>query len=106
MIKSNKSNINYRFLNALKLNPNLNYELGLIYFSTYNSIFNITNKNNKIEVTISGFKDKKEKIKTFNLALYLGAYKIKDISKVINNEIKYKNEFDLLDVVDKKIFIY
>lgn len=104
MINSNKSEITHRFLNPIELNPNLNYELGLIYFSTYNSIFNITDKNNKIKVTISkaskthtSEQSSGDKV-TFNIAVYPGAYEIKEISKVIENEIKYSKEFNTPNV--------
>ena len=58
MIESNALEIRHRFQNPLELNSYLNYELSLMYFSMYNSIFNIRDANNKIHITISGTKDR------------------------------------------------
>ena len=51
--ESNKSDFYIDFNFPIELDNNLNYELGLLWFSTYNTIYNITNENNKYTITDS-----------------------------------------------------
>lgn len=93
LIQSNKSEINYKFKIPLILDQNLNYELGLVYFSTINNIHNVTNKNNKIIVEVT---DGKNKQLSKNIAITPGAYEIKEISNTIENEFKYDKSLEPL----------
>ena len=47
---SRESDFTCSFPETLQLDPNYNYEVGLLWFSTYNTIFNITDQNNRFTV--------------------------------------------------------
>lgn len=85
---SRLSSFTTRLPKPLKLNPNRNYEIGLQYFSTSNSLTNITEKNNKfIYSTDSG--------KTWNtITLESGAYEIHQLSSEIKRQMALKNHYD------------
>lgn len=72
---SNKSNFEIRFPIPLILDNNLNYELGLSWFSCYNTIFNITNENNKYNIDDKQFK------------IVPGANEIKEINNMLNSDV-------------------
>src|SRR6195952_4915350 len=70
------------------------YNLALLGFYTYNSIWNIDNTNNRFHCKL---KDGKEII----IAIPCGAYEITDIEKQVRNqvleEVKVKNEKEKID---------
>jgi len=49
-ISDRKTDLLCKFNPPIQLDPDYNYEVGLIYFSANNAIYNITNKNNKIQI--------------------------------------------------------
>jgi len=53
--------------------------MGLLFFSVYNNIRNITEKNNQIEISVDG-------INYTTKTLHPGSYEIKNINEVIDNE--------------------
>ena len=75
---SKSSELNCKFKVPIQLDSNLNYEIGLIYFSTYNSIFNILEPENIIFIK-TGAESTSEELK-----LLEGSYEIDDISKNID----------------------
>ena len=90
-ISSPKSDILVDFPIPLTLKNDLNYEMGLIYFSTYNAIYNITSENNSFE-----FKFFDGMLLT-NLTIQPGAYEIPQLSNEINNL--------LIDYASNKTFV-
>jgi hypothetical protein len=73
-VSSDKSDFRINFPVPITLDRELNYELGLMWFSTYNSIYNITKENNI-------FRYSKDSGKTFkDVNLIPGAYEVKDIN--------------------------
>ena len=97
IVENKKSDINFKFQTPLQLDPNFNYELALVYFSTYNSIFNVTNKNNKIIIKIITNQ------KTIPIELPPGAYEINEISSIIGNILKVDKT--LIPLKDKEFYI-
>lgn len=95
VVQSKKSEINFKLKKTLILNPNFNYELALVYFSTFNSIFNINENNNRISIMFPG--------KTIEIKLPSGAYEITEISKAIESRLKH--EKDIPKLKDKEYFI-
>ena len=81
-VKSNSSDIKIEFPIALDLNTEYNYELGLMWFCCFNTIFNITNKNNTFITHTT--KEPKPQI----LRLDPGAYEVKEI----NTKLQEKNK--------------
>ena len=75
-INSTKSFFTTNFPIPLELNESFNYKVALQWFSVYNTIFNVTNKNNQFM-----FDNKIYKIKP-------GSYEIKDILSEMNALIK------------------
>ena len=78
--QSKESEFKINFPTPIELNNDLNYELGLLWFSCYNSICNINNSNNKFQlndkiITISPgayeVKDLNEKLKIYKLEIIL-----------------------------------
>ena len=49
-ICSQLSDIDVNLAYTLKLDPTQKYKMGLVWFSTYNTIFNITSQNNEFRV--------------------------------------------------------
>ena len=88
-ITSNKSDIKVNFTTPIELNSNRNYKLGLLWFSAYNTIFNVDETNNRLEYI---FKDK-----TYLLQLDPGAYEIKQINDEIQRLMK-KSNIDLIKI--------
>ena len=106
-ISDRKTDLKSVFNPPIKLDPDYNYEIGLIYFSANNAIYNINNLNNKItfipntntDATHQGIKqvvsgtnvDIKKIITKNNFTLKPGAYEYKRISEEIkeltNNKI-------------------
>ena len=87
-INSKESDFTINFQDSIKLDQNLNYELGLLWFCAYNTIFNITKDNNKFTIqTRDGHKPE-------IITIEPGAYEIKDLndilSKKTNEGIKIK----------------
>lgn len=72
-ISDRKTDLKCIFNPPIKLDSNYNYEIGLIYFSANNAIYNITDKNNEVKINNKKFK------------LTPGAYEYKRISKEIEN---------------------
>ena len=83
-ITSNKSDIKYQFNPPLELSPNRNYKLGLLWFSAYNTIFNVNDTNNNF--AIYDYKNSKY----YQVKLDPGAYEITQINKEIQGKIKEK----------------
>lgn len=75
-INSTTSSFTTDFPIPLELNESFNYKVALQWFSVYNTIFNVTNKNNQFM-----FDNKIYKIKP-------GSYEIKDILSEMNALIK------------------
>jgi len=71
---SNTSDFKITFPIPLVLDKELNYELGLMWFSTYNTIYNITTRNNLFRYSNDGGTTFQE------FKLNPGAYEIKDIN--------------------------
>ena len=76
-IEQDKSEFTINFPIPIDLDPNFNYELGLIWLATYNSICNITSKNNTFKYT-----DDKNVVKEIKLSP--GAYEIDQINNEVN----------------------
>ena len=84
---SDVSDFRIHFPISINLEQDLNYELGLMWFSSYNSIYNITNENNNFVYSKDGGK-------TFQqFKINPGAYEIKEIE----SELK-KNLGDLITI--------
>jgi hypothetical protein len=80
---SKDANINISFPTPLSLNNDYNYEMGLLWFSCYNTVFNIIEGvNNKFIVTLL-FENKTIKENRFEIKLNSGAYELEEISKEI-----------------------
>ena len=89
---SKDSNWIMHFPVPLELDSSFNYELGLMFFSVYNTIFNITDKNN------NNFKYKeKETDEWKTISITPGAYELKNLDSYIKNITtdKIKLEIDL-----------
>ena len=63
----------------LQLDPNFNYEIGLLWFTTYNTVFNINKENNCFQIIWNG------KEETFRIMP--GAYEFKILFETIRNMI-------------------
>lgn len=72
-ISDKTTDLKSTFNPPIKLDSDYNYEIGLIYFSANNAIYNITDKNNKVIINNKEYK------------LTPGAYEYKRISKEIEN---------------------
>ena len=86
ILKSKTSNISVNFHPSIELDPNRNYVIGLIYFTVFNNIKNITEKNNQIKVDNTLVK------------LISGSYTVEKINEYISEtggvvDNKYNVEF-------------
>jgi len=123
-ISSKKSDIHVNFQTPIELDPSLNYQLGLEWFSVFNSIHNITKTNNflyysfekneyKIEIDDGAYEfDKiveeihshfpKEEIKPIKLSLNLSTGKsLLEIKKGYKVDFKTSKLNDLLGYTKK-----
>ena len=75
-INSKESDIKINFPTPLLLDGKLNYELGLSWFTTYNSIYNINELNNMFVITKIGIHE-----------ITPGAYEVPKISEEMNKII-------------------
>jgi len=82
---SDKSDFRINFPVPLMLDKELNYELGLMWFTSYNTIYNITKDNNIFVYSL----DQGETFK--NLEITPGAYEIKEINSEIQKILGEKN---------------
>ena len=89
-INDRKSDIDINFPVPLQLNSDYNYEIGLQWFSAYNTIFNIKDKN-EIEVTDLN------RNKKIAVLIEPGAYEISQINKRISKFL-----FEALNIQDDK----
>ena len=79
---SKDSNWIMHFPVPFELDSSFNYELGLMFFSVYNTIFNITDKNNKFQ-----YKEKElDEWKTITITP--GAYEIKNLNSYLKKSIR------------------
>src|SRR6266581_745673 len=88
--KSSEFQINFDV--PIELNDNRNYNCALRWFSCYNTIFNITNKNNLFKY----YNSKEWKI----LKLDSGSYEIDQINKEVMRLIKENNDIEVKDSKD------
>ena len=96
-VNSKKSNIIVNFPIPLQLDNDYNYELGLQWFSVYNSIYNITELN---VITISNSEN------TIVVKLEPGAYEVNHISERISSALNVKqvNESPVILSIDFATF--
>ena len=96
-IKTNSttSEFNIKFPIPLILNNSLNYELGLLWFSTYNAIYNIGAYTFKLSDL------KKDNLRTPNeiFTMTPGAYEISEIGLEMKSQIRRSNFFSKRDIV-------
>ena len=85
-IISKSSEIRKIFNPPIRFDPNKNYKIALKYFSVYNNIFNITEKNNVLKFKSSD--DWQE------IELTPGAYEIKNINDSIKRNDKTKDNIE------------
>ena len=101
---SKESNWIMHFPIPLELDSNFNYELGLMFFSVYNTIFNITEKNNN-------FKYKEKETNAWKtISVTPGLYELKNLDSYLRyiTADKIKLEIDLTTSkckMYKKIFV-
>jgi len=82
---SDKSDFRIHFPININLDNDLNYELGLMWFTSYNTIYNITNENNIFNFSKDGGK-------TFQtIIINPGAYEIKEIDSEIKTKTGLKD---------------
>jgi len=80
----------------VNLNSNLDYEIALIRFDAYNTIYNITDVNNKFRYNNgSAWKI---------ITISPGAYEIDGINTEIRRQMKMNNDFDNSDPVNPKYY--
>jgi hypothetical protein len=100
---SKNSNIDINFPTPLDLNYDFNYEIGLLWFSCYNTVYNIKKEINGY--LHCKFLDSKGNTVKCSVALEDGAYELDEITKEINNQINKiaKNDINLIQFLpDKK----
>jgi hypothetical protein len=66
--------------NSIDFNPNLNYEIALVRFETYNTYYNVTLTNNQFSYTNSS-----GAVRTFTITP--GAYQVSDINAYIQSQM-------------------
>ena len=93
-ICSQLSDIDVNLAYTLKLDPTQKYKMGLVWFSTYNTIFNITSQNNEFRV-LKG-------TDTFPCKIPPGAYEVKDFNDHIATSNKDLPQ-DLISITDDKV---
>jgi hypothetical protein len=79
---SKNSLMNFSFPVPIELHSSRNYKAGLLWFSAYNTIFNVSKTNNLLHYFYNG---------SHILALPHGAYEITQINSEINRQLKSKN---------------
>lgn len=82
-LTGNSSLMNAYFHPEIELDENSNYSCSLLDFTTYNSIPNVHESNNKFHYIW------KNELPTF-IEIPVGSYELEDISKVINEHFKKK----------------
>lgn len=88
IISSKESDIRTRFPTRIELDPNRNYEAGLIWFSAYNTIFNIDKSNNKFIYSNDNGKTWK------TLTLSPGAYEYMQLDSEIKRLMIANDDWD------------
>src|SRR6266581_7425735 len=89
---STTSEFQINFDVPIELNDNRTYKCALRYFSCYNTIFNITNKNNLFKY----YNSKEWKILKFDS----GSYEINEIDKEVKRLMKENNDIEIKDSKD------
>src|SRR6266853_1444264 len=87
-VSSTSTDISITLPQIINLNPNLDYEIGLIRFEAYNSIYNITAVNNNFRY--SNNNGAAWRI----ITLLPGAYEVDAINTEIQRQIKFYGDFD------------
>lgn len=96
-LTSQKSNFTTNFPVPLELNKDYNYELGLLWFSCYNTIFNISTDNNKFVILNESSND------VGIIIIPPGAYDITELNNKINEIIPTKDRIKIeIDVPTSK----
>ena len=86
---SDISDFRIHFPISINLEQDLNYEIGLMWFSSYNSIYNITNENNNFVYSKDGGK-------TFiQFKLNPGAYELKEIDSELKKRINIEGAISI-----------
>lgn len=93
-ITSNKSDIKINFTPPIELNSNRNYKLGLLWFSAYNTIFNVDKTNNRFEYY--DYTGKKQLI-----VLDPGCYEIIQINTEIQRQMQKQIKDQILNKLIK-----
>ena len=75
-ITGNTSSFYTILSSSIQLNPNLDYEIALVRFETYNTYYNVTAANNNFSYT-----NQSGAIRTFQITP--GAYQVSDINAYI-----------------------
>lgn len=78
------------FFPEIQLDENSSYSCGLLDFTTYNSMPNVTSDNNRIIC----YQNTGTKINKFFFEIPIGSYELEDIFKFLTDELKNK-EFDV-----------
>ncbi len=116
LLRGRDSLLRTQFFPPLVLNPNYSYSLGLHYFAVYNSVFNITPKNNRFRfiptighttVSLKKFFEEFEKekpdlelVKTCPIGVEFeippGGYELSQITSYITHTLQtYDHSFDI-----------
>ena len=91
-----KSDFTFNLLPPIHLDPNKNFEAGLLSINLYNSIPNITEENNKF--MYSSDEGKTWKIVTLNK----GSYEIQAINKEFQRQMIINGDYD---IINKEFYI-
>lgn len=105
-LTGNDSILRSSFFPPLEIPKNVNYNIGMVYFSTYNSIHNITKKNNVLSYLSPPFADNTQEYNKFNSLTSLeekAAYAGKNYLHILKiPEGAYELE-DIYDYIEKQI---
>lgn len=84
IVSGNKTNFNTPFNPPLELNSKRGYEIALVDLETYNSFYNITDKNNIIEYENNG--------QTKTITISPGSYELKGLNRAVARQLEENND--------------
>jgi len=88
VLVNTKSDFTTQFSTPISLNPNRDYEIALLWFTAYNTIFNFDSSNNKFHYSIDSG------IKWTSIILPEGAYEINSLNNAIKSTMKANGHWD------------
>ena len=94
---SKKSDFQTNFPIPLELNKNYNYEIGLLWFSVYNIVFNVNKPNNKLIINSAELPLRGSVLKKIIITIPPGAYDFDKLFNEIKKQFKLTNDPILKD---------